>query len=203
MALRLRLVAPKCLAPAMQNHHLHSRAFIPAIFTEDPLKLHRKIISDFCNITEPSEPFVFAPSQRFVKYRTPAGLHQEEKHVCNLKDGFQVSLNVAHFKPDEINVKVVDNCVFVEAKHEERSEDGESYVSRQFSRRYYLPDEYSIADVVSKLSSDGILTVVAPPKELNTDKGRNIQIQQTGSPAEEKPTNAKIDDKVEGSPAAA
>lgn len=198
MALRLRSVVPKYLAPAMHSNCYHSRALIPAIFAQDPFKLHRKMVSDMWNLPDPFD--AFAPSQRFLKYRTPSAL-QEESHVCNPKDGFQVSLNVAPYNPDEISVKVVDNCIFVEAKHEERSEDGESYVSRQFSRRYLLPDEYSIADIVSKLSSDGILTVTAPPKQLDTDKGRSIQIQHTGTPAEElaKSTKNEADSKIDGS----
>lgn len=184
----------------MHNNSYHSRAFIPAIFSEDPFKLQRKMVSDFWNMPDPFD--VFAPSQRYIKYRIPSALQQEETHICNPKDGFQVSLDVAHFKPDEITVKVVENNIFVEAKHEERSEDGGSYVSRQFSRRYLLPDEYNIADVVSKLSSDGILTVIAPPKQLDTDKGRTIQIEQTGTP-KSKSTNPETDDKIEGPPNAA
>ena len=32
------------------------------------------------------------------------------------KDKFHVALDVQQFKPDEINVKVVDNCIVVEGK---------------------------------------------------------------------------------------
>lgn len=36
------------------------------------------------------------------------------------KDNFQVTLDVHHFEPEEINVKVVDKSIVVEAKHEEK-----------------------------------------------------------------------------------
>ena len=35
----------------------------------------------------------------------------------------QVKLNVSHFKPGDLNVKIVDNCIVVEAKHEERPDE--------------------------------------------------------------------------------
>ncbi|KAJ6646883.1 Heat shock protein 26 [Pseudolycoriella hygida] len=98
------------------------------------------------------------------------------------KDGFQVCIDVEDFAPNEISVKTVDNNeIVVEAKHEERQDD-HGYISRQFTRRYTLPEGYNIKDVASKLSSDGILTVHAPPVERTDDgsKVRVIQIQQTG-----------------------
>lgn len=132
-------------------------------------------------------PFGFPTSQRLVRLSLPFDkYHEEAQPIYDPKNGFQVSMSVAHFKPDEITVKVVENCILVEAKHEERLEDGNSYVSRQFNRRYVLPDEYNIADVVSKLSSDGILTVIAPPKHLDAATARTIDILHTGAPAAEK-----------------
>ena len=35
----------------------------------------------------------------------------------------QVNLNVSHFKPGDLNVKIEDNCIVVEAKHEERPDE--------------------------------------------------------------------------------
>jgi len=97
------------------------------------------------------------------------------------KDGFQVCLDVQQFAPNEISVKTVDNSIVVEAKHEER-QDEHGYVSRQFARRYTLPQGFNIKDVVTQLSSDGILTIKAPPepKALEKENVRVLQIQQTG-----------------------
>lgn len=97
------------------------------------------------------------------------------------KDGFQVCLDVQQFAPNEIEVKTVDNAIVVEAKHEER-QDEHGYVSRQFKRSYALPQGFNIKDVVTQLSSDGILTIKAPPEVKAVDQGnvRVLQIQQTG-----------------------
>lgn len=98
------------------------------------------------------------------------------------KDGFQVSINVEHFKPNELQVKVVDDHVIIEAKHEERS-DEHGFISRHIVRRYAIPKGYDPDKVVSALSSDGVLTVSIPKPALE-DKSNNervVQIQQTGA----------------------
>nr|XP_036224601.1 heat shock protein 23-like [Bactrocera oleae] len=96
------------------------------------------------------------------------------------KDGFQASMDVQQFKPSELSVKVVDDHIVVEGKHEER-EDDHGYISRHFVRRYALPKGFKSDKVVSTLSSDGVLTV-SVPKPAIEDKSneRVIQIQQTG-----------------------
>lgn len=97
------------------------------------------------------------------------------------KDGFQVCLDVHQFAPNEITVKTIDNTVVVDAKHEER-QDEHGYISRQFTRRYVLPKEFKIEDVVSQLSSDGVLSIKAPPPKALQDESnvRVLQIQHTG-----------------------
>ena len=97
------------------------------------------------------------------------------------KDGFQVSMDVQQFAPNEISVKTVDNDIVVEANHEER-QDEHGYISRQFKRRYTLPKGFNIEDVATQLSSDGVLTIKAPPKTKAIKNGnvRVLQVQQTG-----------------------
>lgn len=75
----------------------------------------------------------------------------------------QVILDVQQFSPDEIAVKTIDNCVVVEAKHEEK-QDEHGYISRHFVRRYILPPSHDLVNITSTLSSDGVLTITAPKK---------------------------------------
>lgn len=105
--------------------------------------------------------------------------HSKENYSVG-KDGFQVCMDVSHFKPNELTVKTVGNEVVVEGKHEER-EDDHGYISRQFVRKYQLPKGYEAKDVISTVSTDGVLTVKAPPppKALKNNE-RIVQIQQTG-----------------------
>jgi len=67
----------------------------------------------------------------------------------------------------------------VEAKHEEKSDDGISrYISRQFVRKYTLPEGCIPDKVTSNLSSDGVLVINAPKKTSNAipDHGRSVPI---------------------------
>ncbi|XP_055296434.1 heat shock protein 23-like [Sitodiplosis mosellana] len=174
MALQLRNVATKLFNPTLNLVRNRSRASLPSLFWEDPFRSHRSLIRDFWN----TDPFDLVMPSRLTAYRLP--YWEGEKFVSTPEDGFQVSLNVQNFKPEEVSVKIADNNIIIEAKHEERSED-DSYVSRHFSRRYTLPENCSIKDVVSTLSADGILTVRAPPKEIDTKNARTVRIQQTGA----------------------
>lgn len=95
------------------------------------------------------------------------------------KDKFTINLDVQHFRPEDITVKTVDGYVVVEGKHEEK-EDEHGFVSRQFVRRYSLPEGVEPEKVLSQLSSDGVLTITAPRQELATRGERLVPITQTG-----------------------
>uniref|UniRef100_A0A6E8VME8 SHSP domain-containing protein n=1 Tax=Anopheles coluzzii TaxID=1518534 RepID=A0A6E8VME8_ANOCL len=98
-------------------------------------------------------------------------------------DKFQINLDVQQFSPEEISVKYVDKSIVVEGKHEEK-QDEHGYISRHFVRRYVLPNGHNESDIVSSLSSDGILTITCPRKELEQKKPeRAIPITHTGQPA--------------------
>ncbi|XP_066599433.1 protein lethal(2)essential for life-like [Prorops nasuta] len=112
------------------------------------------------------------------------------------KDKFQVILDVQQFKPEEINVKVVDRCVVVEGKHEEKR-DEHGWISRQFVRKYMIPEQCDIDQVNSSLSSDGVLSITAPRKDSPSKANeRSIKIEHTGKPAiAEKPEEKKKEEK--------
>ncbi|XP_017053279.1 heat shock protein 67B1 [Drosophila ficusphila] len=106
------------------------------------------------------------------------------------RNGFQVSMNVKQFAANELTVKTIDNCIVVEGQHDEK-EDGHGVISRHFIRKYILPKGYDPNEVHSTLSSDGILTVKAPPP-LPVAKGnlerqeRIVDIQQISQQQKEK-----------------
>ncbi|CAD7004595.1 unnamed protein product [Ceratitis capitata] len=98
------------------------------------------------------------------------------------KSGFEVHLDVGLFKPEDLTVKIVDDSLVIEGKHEER-EDEHGHISRHFVRRYVLPKGYDEDSIVSTLSSDGALTVRVPsptPPPESEKKERIIAIQQVG-----------------------
>uniref|UniRef100_A0A023F777 Putative 21.4 kDa heat shock protein n=1 Tax=Triatoma infestans TaxID=30076 RepID=A0A023F777_TRIIF len=95
---------------------------------------------------------------------------------------FKVTLDVQQFKPEELKVKVEDGYMVVDGKHEERS-DQHGFISRQFTRRYKIPDDVDKTALVSNLSSDGVLTLKAPKLALPEKASREIPIIQTNTPA--------------------
>lgn len=93
-------------------------------------------------------------------------------------DGFQACVDVLHFQPSEITVKVVGHTVIVEGKHEER-DDAYGVIERHFVRKYTLPEDYDTNALISSLSSDGVLTLKAP---LPKTKGRFVPIAHSNVP---------------------
>lgn len=184
MALLPSLTSKLIASNAVRAVRNKSRS-VPSIFWDLPVRNRRSVFDlhpvDIWHQPDPFELlFRSQPYKDF--FRWPA--HEViENTSINPKEDFQVSLNVQHFAPNEITVKIVDDSIVVEAQHEERSDDNEgSYVARHFTRRYLLPENYNINDVVSTLSSDGILTLKAPLKqnEAEAKNVREIPVQQTG-----------------------
>ncbi|XP_034938248.1 protein lethal(2)essential for life-like [Chelonus insularis] len=176
-------------------HHLFDQHFGLGLNTHD---LARELRS------EPSL-LVFRPGRRHHQY------HPYEKSIARRSTGgvstlqadknkFQVSLDVQQFAPEEINVKVSGRHVIVEGKHEEK-QDEHGFISRQFVRRYMIPEQCDIDQVESHLSSDGVLTIMAPKKKALEDKSeRSIPIHQTGQPAITDAESAKGSESKESPP---
>lgn len=122
-------------------------------------------------------PAVFRGFQ--LRPRTQANIDNSGlSEVKDEADKFKVMLNVKHFKPNEISVKTVDNTIVIHGKHEEKT-DEHGFVSREFTRRYLLPEGTEAEKVVSKLTADGILTIEAPKKAIEPPKSNERVIPVT------------------------
>lgn len=110
-------------------------------------------------------------------------LQETRGSVTDDKNKFQVNVDVQHFKPEEISVKISDDkTVTIECKHEEK-QDEHGHIYRHFCRKYTLPDNCDVGRVESKLSSDGVLTISAPRNDNQITNEINVPITQTGQPA--------------------
>jgi len=106
-------------------------------------------------------PSINAPLKELDLFKT------KDSEVIRVKEDdskMEVSLDTAQYRPDELKVMVENGVVCVEGRHEEKAEDGTKMVSRSFSRKYTLPQGAKGEDVVSNLSSDGVLVITAPKK---------------------------------------
>ncbi|KAF8788680.1 alpha-crystallin A chain-like [Argiope bruennichi] len=74
---------------------------------------------------------------------------------------FKATLNVKHFSPGDIEVKVVDNFVVIHGKRDQPA-DQHGLVSREFTKRYQLHADVDGDAIKSSWSPDGVLTVYTP-----------------------------------------
>lgn len=109
-----------------------------------------------------------------------SSLRDSSAEVKYDSDKFQANFDVQHFKPEEITIKMKDNLIEIEGRHEE-TQNGHSQIYRHFVRKYTLPHEYDSNRMESKLSSDGVLTISAPKKITQASiTERTIPIIRTG-----------------------
>merc|ERR1719481_17863 len=104
---------------------------------------------------------------------------EKDNEVIRVKEDekkMEVSLDTSQYRPDELKVSVAGGAITVEGKHEEKAEDGTRMVSRQFVRKYTLPQHAKPENVQSNLSSDGVLVITAA--KSNPALTHDIKINQ-------------------------
>merc|ERR1712158_49806 len=105
------------------------------------------------------------------------------------KDKMEVTLDTSGYKPDELKVEIKEEELCVEGKHEERSQTGEVMVSRQFSRRFGMPQNVKKEGIVSNLSQDGVMVITMPKEQRieEVERGNTpIQVDHVRSSSERK-----------------
>merc|ERR1719215_1271047 len=108
------------------------------------------------NFLEKSKaPAKFDDDFDFFKFNKDLGFSKmslKDAHELSVKEteeSLEIKLDTAGFKPDELRVTAGSGVICVEGKHEEKTEKGESMVSRMMSRQYPLPAQARPSDVVS------------------------------------------------------
>ncbi|GJQ70846.1 hypothetical protein Trydic_g769 [Trypoxylus dichotomus] len=148
------------------------------------LGLHPEDLMLPFDIPQTARAMLRCPTGYYRPWRSQAGEKDTGSVVTFDKNKFQVNLDVQHFAPEEITVKITGkNTITVEGKHEEK-QDEHGFISRQFVRKYVLPENHDIEKIESKLSSDGVLTITTPKiSDKPSLENRTIPIQQTGVPS--------------------
>ncbi|KAF6203680.1 hypothetical protein GE061_002013 [Apolygus lucorum] len=179
-----------------KSHLLYKMALLPIVLNELLNENRRAVtlgdiydqhfglgLEDFAL---PDHRTISIPALRAGYLRPWRNLAAGESGVSNVKSDdkeFSVRLDVTHFKPEELKVSLDDQgFIKVEGAHEERN-DEHGYISRQFTRRYKLPEDALPDTLASNLSSDGVLTLQAAKKPKQIKAGREIKIIRTNQPA--------------------
>ncbi|GMS93711.1 hypothetical protein PENTCL1PPCAC_15886, partial [Pristionchus entomophagus] len=95
--------------------------------------------------------------------------------VEDTPEKFAVSVDVSHFKPDEIKVNLNGNELTIEGNHEEKS-DHHGTIQRSFVRKYILPSDTNLDALRSSLSDKGHLSIEAPKKTQALTQAKAIPI---------------------------
>ncbi|XP_036898951.1 alpha-crystallin A chain isoform X1 [Sturnira hondurensis] len=103
------------------------------------------------------------------------------------RDKFVIFLDVKHFSPEDLTVKVQEDFVEIHGKHNERQDD-HGYISREFHRRYRLPSSVDQSALSCSLSADGMLTFSGPKVLSGVDGGHSERAIPVSR--EEKPSSA-------------
>ncbi|XP_047420699.1 alpha-crystallin A chain [Sciurus carolinensis] len=103
------------------------------------------------------------------------------------RDKFVIFLDVKHFSPEDLTVKVLEDFVEIHGKHNERQDD-HGYISREFHRRYRLPSNVDQSALSCSLSADGMLTFSGPKVQSGLDAGHSERAIPVSR--EEKPSSA-------------
>ncbi|GFO35004.1 major egg antigen [Plakobranchus ocellatus] len=101
-----------------------------------------------------------APSQPLTSLNLETGMQSMFETDSDGVQRYRVRFDVSEFQPEEIQVKVQENKLIVNAKHEEKS--AQTSVSREYSRQVDIPSTVDQETMQCVLSKDGVLTVEAP-----------------------------------------
>jgi HSP20 family protein len=95
-------------------------------------------------------------------------------------DSFVVTVDLPGFERDEVEIRVTDSTLSVEARHEEElDEESERYIRRErrhetIQRSIHLPDEIDTENVKARMKN-GVLTVTLP--KLEAEEAQTIEIE--------------------------
>ncbi|KAG7471351.1 hypothetical protein MATL_G00123690 [Megalops atlanticus] len=128
-------------------------------------------------------PFLspFHPRHSFL--RLPSWLDSGLSDMRLDKDRFIINLDVKHFSPEELGVRINGELIEVHARHEDR-QDEHGFISREFHRKYKLPAGVDPCSVTACLSTDGVLTISAPRKMADIVE-RSIPITREEKPPQQ------------------
>ncbi|GMR32436.1 hypothetical protein PMAYCL1PPCAC_02631 [Pristionchus mayeri] len=81
-------------------------------------------------------------------------------NIVNDRSRFAVDIDCYQFKPEEIQVKTLDDTLMIEGRHED-VRDRDNFTKMYFVRKYQLPTDVDPSDIGSSIDGRGRLTVEA------------------------------------------
>ncbi|XP_072556561.1 alpha-crystallin A chain-like [Paramormyrops kingsleyae] len=129
----------------------------------------------------PFSSSTISPYYRHTFFQNLESFNSGISEVRSDGDKFTVCLDVKHFSPEELSVRVEDGCLEVKGKHAERRDD-HGFICREFHRCYHLPLNVEQSAISWTLSYNGHLTVCAPKVFMAAESHRNIPVTHGDKP---------------------
>ncbi|KAI7800843.1 crystallin, alpha B, a [Triplophysa rosa] len=139
------------------QHPWYRRPWFLGIY---PYRIYDQYFGEHQHDSELLSPLYSMFFYRPYFWRFPNWFDSGMSEVRMDRDHLVVNLDVKHFSPEELTVKVNDDYVEIRGKHDERQDD-RGIVAREFYRKYKIPAGVDPGAFTSSLSSDGVLTVCA------------------------------------------
>ncbi|XP_030633379.1 crystallin, alpha B, a [Chanos chanos] len=155
---------------AIQNPWFR-RPWFPGFF---PNRIYDQHFGEHILDNELFSPFYSMFYFRPYFWRMPQWIDSGMSEIRIDRDRFIINLDVKHFSPEELTVKIDGDAIVIHGKHEER-QDEHGCVSREFCRKYKVPAGVDYGVFTSSLSSDGVLCISAPRNLLDVPE-RTIPI---------------------------
>lgn len=89
--------------------------------------------------------------------------------------GLQLALDVADYKPEDLQIKLVDDNLVIEAQSESSGKD--SYKRSHFKRWFKVPDDCKLEEIRSKVTDDNQLLIDLPLNKPIKSNERSIPIE--------------------------
>ena len=92
-----------------------------------------------------------------------------QANVVESKEGYRIELAAPGYTKEQIGIQLQENVLIVKGNVEEKQNEGEKYLSREFGlknfvRRFVVPKTIDSAAITASFSN-GILSVHVPKKE--------------------------------------
>ncbi|KAF7634895.1 SHSP domain-containing protein [Meloidogyne graminicola] len=102
-------------------------------------------------------------------------------NVTNDSQRFAVEIDCYQFRPEELQVKTLDDTLLIEGRHED-VRDRDNYTKMYFVRKYQLPTDVDLQSIGSHVDSNGRLTVEAQKRWQSVEgRERAIPIESQSS----------------------
>ncbi|XP_006822807.1 uncharacterized protein LOC102802524 [Saccoglossus kowalevskii] len=110
----------------------------------------------------------------------------EQSHIEPNAKNFTLTVDVEHFSPDDLKVKLSDHVLTVTGESTETDTDGNVYSMYTFTREFTIPEDVDVTSLTSKLTGDGVLIFEAPRLALKepTERHLPITVDRTDEPKE-------------------